>query len=149
MRGFLDALKERALTDLFVLVAFLFVFGAIFYRRRLPEWLRSLHAEGWRIAQGSVETGDVTAMHTAVDGNLRFLRAPELARASLGYCYNVDGTFYSGHYSKAFMDEQKAWDFVHAWKGQTVMVRFHPDKPDVSVMRLNDQSCSSEVALRR
>jgi len=93
MRRFWDALQERALTDLFVIVAFLAVFGVIFYRHRLPEWLQSLRADGWRIAQGSVETGDVTAMRTSVYGNLRFLRAPELARACLGYCYNVDGTF--------------------------------------------------------
>jgi hypothetical protein len=143
------SLAKRALADVFMLLAFLAVFGAIFYRHRLPEWFRSLRAERWRIAQGSVETGDVTTMRAAVDGNFRFLRAHELARASLGYSHQVDATFYSGHYSKAFMDEPTAWNFVHAWKGQVVMVRCHPSKPDVSVMRLSERSCSPEIALLR
>ena len=149
MREYLNGWEERALTDLFVLLSFLLAFGVIFYHRRLPEWLRSVRAEGWRLIQGSVETGDVTVMRTAVDRNLRFFRGPELARASLGYSYQSDGSFYSGHYSKAFVDEQKAWDFVHAWKGQSVMVRYHPAKPDVSVLRLKDQISSPQLAFHR
>ncbi len=145
MHQFWQELTERALTDLAVLAAFLAAFGFIFYRRRLPEWLRSLRADGWRTVQGSVETGDVTAMRTAVEGNVRFLRR-ELARAILGYSYKVDGNIYAGHYSKAFMDEQKAWDFVHAWKGQTLLVRCHPDRPEVSVVRLKEQSLSAQTA---
>jgi hypothetical protein len=137
----------RVLSDFVTAFVFLAVFGIIFYRRRLPEWLRSLRAESWRIAHGTVETGDVTAMRAAIDGNFQLLRAPELAKASLGYSYQVDGVFYSGYYSKAFTDEQEAWDFVYAWKGQTVQVRFHPDKPKVSVMQLNERSCSPEMAL--
>jgi hypothetical protein len=149
MREYLNAWEERALIDLLVLLSFLVVFGVIFFRQRLPEWLRSVRAEGWRLTQGSVETGDVTVMRTTIDGNLRFLRRPELARASLGYSYQFDGAFYSGHYSKAFVDEQKAWDFVHEWKGQSVMVRSHPAKPDVSVLRLKDQLSSPQLAFHR
>jgi hypothetical protein len=130
MHRFWQELTGRALTDLAVLAAFLAAFGFIFYRRR----------------QGSVETGDVTAMRTAVEGNVGFLQR-ELARAILGYSYQVDGNIYAGHYSKAFMDEQKAWDFVHAWKGQTLLVRCHPDRPEVSVVRLKEQSLSPETAL--
>ena len=148
MRGLFHSLTIQAASDFFTLIAFLVVFGIVFYRHRLPEWLRSLRAGSWRIAQGSIETGDVTAMRTAVDLRVRFLRAPELARATLGYSYQIDGIFHSG-YSKAFTDEQKAWDFVHEWKGQSVLIRCQPDRPDVSVMRLDDQSCSAAVAVLR
>jgi hypothetical protein len=149
MAGHLNYWAERVLTDLFLLLVFLLAFGVIFYYRRLPEWFRSLHAEGWRLTQGSVETGDVTVMRAAVDGSLRFLMGPELARVSLGYSCQFDGAYYSGHYSKAFLDEQKAWDFVHAWKGQAVMVRCHPANPVVSVLRLKDQVFSPELVFHR
>jgi hypothetical protein len=143
MHWVLREFTERIASDLVVLLGFLAAFGFMYYRRRLPEWFRSARADGWRIAQGAVETGDVTVIRTAVEGNARFLQR-ELARATLGYSYQMDGNFYAGHYSQAFMDEQKAWDFVHAWKGRTLVVRCHPNRPELSVLRLKEQSTFAE-----
>jgi|GEM_PF-3194259 len=127
---------ERIATYAALLAGLAAVFAFLFGRDRLPEWIRSLRAESWRTASGSVETTDVAAVRW--HGRSGF-GGVELAKASLGYSYQVDGIFHSGYYSKAFIDEQAAWDWAGKWKGRCVMIRYNPEKPEVSVLRMQDQ----------
>jgi hypothetical protein len=66
-----------------------------------------------------------------------------LAEQSLGeaaYSYLVEGERYAGYFSRQFVDEQDAWDYLRPLQGQPVFVRYKPGRPDVSAMRLTDQS---------
>jgi uncharacterized protein DUF3592 len=110
----------------------------LFYGRdRIPEWFRSLRAGSWRVVSGSVETAEVTAFHGRSPSGLS---SAEMARVSLGYSYQVDGEFYSGYFFTSFKDEQEAWNFADRWKGKSVVIRYNPAKPDVSVLRMQEQT---------
>lgn len=137
MRNLLRNLIENFATYTLVLAGAAASFILFYGRDRLPEWLRSLRAGSWRTISASVETADVTVLR---GGARRGVNGVELAKVSLGYSYQVDGAFYSGHFFKAFNDEQVAWDFVDTWKDRSVMIRYNPDKPEVSVLRMRDQT---------
>ena len=63
----------------------------------------------------------------------------ERATATLNYSFKVNEDYYSGSFEETFGDEQRAWDYVDAMKGQQVQVRYHPAKPDTSMIREQDQ----------
>jgi hypothetical protein len=136
MKGLLHELIENFATYTLILAGAAATFVLFYGRDRLPEWIRSLRAGSWRTASDSIETADVTTVRgTGPSG----LRKVELTKASLGYSHQIDGAFYSGYFSKAFTDEQAAWDFADKWKGRDVMIRYNPARPDVSVLRMEDQ----------
>ena len=58
-----------------------------------------------------------------------------MATAKLAYSYQLDGKYYSGYHTEEFDDEQKAWSFVDALKGQSVQVSYNPRRPEASAIR--------------
>ena len=97
--------------------------------------LRSYRASRWPATEGVIESGEVLWGGTAGLTDERF----EYATAKLAYTYVVDGRYYSGYHTEWFRFAQDAWDYVNAWKGGKVRVRYHPRKTEVSVWREQDQ----------
>ncbi len=100
--------------------------AAWFLLKRLPEWIRSWRAESWPIAQGRIETVNVTTFR-------------EPALAELGYSYVIREERFAGYYALQFADEQHAWDYVDGLQGQQVAVRYKENDPSVSALRTEDQ----------
>ncbi len=66
--------------------------------------------------------------------------------AELSYSYQVNGEFFSGFFQKTFRMRRFAEEFVSMTEGQQLFVRYHPEKPEVSVIR--DQDNAALLALR-
>ncbi len=106
-------------------------------------WLRlkSYRANAWPLTQGRFESGNVSVFRRSGD---RFgSQGTETATATLAYSYQVSGEYYGGNYNRDFNDEQKAWDYVDATKSQSVQVRYHPRRPEKSMVRPEDQILGS------
>jgi len=57
------------------------------------------------------------------------------------YSYQVHGEFYSGEFVRSFTTKSQADRFADRYKGdQPVLVRVHPRKPEVSVLREDDNA---------
>jgi hypothetical protein len=95
---------------------------------------QSYRAGGWLTSSANVGSGNVYVRRAPITENWGI----ELADAQLPYSYRVDGEYYAGYYEKTFRDEQDAWDFVGGWKGRSVVIRRHPRRPGISVLRLQD-----------
>jgi hypothetical protein len=95
-------------------------------------WLRARfqRTSSWPNIEGRVESGEVTVVRG---------KSGESATATISYSYHAEGEYYAGYHVAHFGDEQKAWDYVGAMKGRTVQVRYHPRKPEYSVLRAEDQ----------
>ena len=96
--------------------------------------LRSYRAARWPATKAVIETGEVFWGGGSTVGPTR-----EYATAKLGYAYTVGGQAYSGYHTEFFGFAQNAWDYVAAWKGCAMRVRYNPRKPDVSVWREQEQ----------
>jgi hypothetical protein len=96
---------------------------------------KSYRASSWETVNGSVESVTVSTDHAGISDNI----GTALADAHLCYSYTSHGEMYGGCFQRMFYDEQRAWDFADQWKGRQVAIRRHPRKPDVSVLRLQDQ----------
>ena len=122
---------DQALDGIFVLLI-LFVVGLLLTIKRWPEWFRRARSARWPIVRGTIEGGEVTTLR----GRSRDRDGPiERATANLAYSYRLNGTYYSGYHIAVFDDEQEAWSFAEALKGETVQVSYHPRRPDISVLR--------------
>ena len=73
--------------------------------------------------------------------NVKVIRSrhSDYAVGEIGYSYRANDTYYAEYFTKQFSDEQHAWTFVDSWKNQSVIVRYHPAKPQVSVLCESDQ----------
>jgi hypothetical protein len=110
----------------------LLVLGLLLSFKQWPEWLRRARSARWPTTPGTIESGDVSTFR----GRSRYWeRAVETATAQLAYSYRFNGTYYSGHHTETFSDEQQAWSYVDARKGKVVHVSYNPQKPEVSVLR--------------
>src|SRR6185369_13091077 len=103
---------------------------AWFFVKSLPFKARALRSAAWPIAQGRIETVAVNAINTQ----------KQIAVTNLGYSYYAEGELYSGYYSRQFLDEQVAWDYANELKDKTVVVRYKLGHPEVSALRINDQT---------
>ena len=124
---------ERLLQQLggdIVLVLVFVGFGLLVYIKQWPEWMRRIRAANWPITQGVIENGDVSTIRS----QSRYFDHLENATATLGYSYRVNGEYYSGYHTETFNDEQKAWTYVDALRGQAVQVSYDPRKPDISIL---------------
>lgn len=104
------------------LIAFVIAAGtgvAVWYRRRSARF--------WPIAYGKVEHA------SALENGGTWL-------ADISYSYTVSNEFYAGQHQIKARNEQRADDLVAQWKGQSVGVRYSPKNPQVSVVRMEDQS---------
>jgi hypothetical protein len=121
-----NLLKELLRDYSFLLLFLLFVAGW-FFVKRIPTLIRSTRGASWPTVEGNVETVGVNAF-------------AEQSLGEIGYSYLVEGVRHSGYFSRQFADEQDAWSFVFPLKSQTVIVRYKPSDPGVSVLRLGEQS---------
>jgi Protein of unknown function (DUF3592) len=94
--------------------------------KRFPLWFRSARSAGWPSAWGTVETASVSTFS-------------EQSLGELAYSFAVAGERYAGHFSRQFADQQDAFDYVQPLKGRSILVRYRPDNPNVSAVRLSDQ----------
>jgi hypothetical protein len=109
---------------------FVLLVAVALFLRRVPDFYRSFRAADWPLIQGRIETADVVG----------FARQ-YLIR--LGYSYSVGGVIFSGFVTQQFGDEQHALDYVDQVKGQAILVRYHPRKPEASAARSADQNTLS------
>jgi hypothetical protein len=92
------------------------------------RWLKRRRATGWPIADGRIESIEVTKP------NFSFTTKRGYYVAQLGYSYSVAGTIHSGLYKREFPTQPAADDFVHDLKGKAVAVRYSPSKPSQSML---------------
>lgn len=96
-------------------------------------WAKKRRAESWPLIPARVERAVVEGTDTGY-------------YADLAYSYEVNGEFYSGFYQKSFRVRRFAEEFVSITHGQQLLVRYHPEKPEDSVIR--DQDNAALLALR-
>jgi hypothetical protein len=113
--------------DLLWIAVFIVSVAAWFSLRRIPGWLRAVRAASWPMTEGIIEHGSVTSF-------------AEQSLGELAYSYSVEGERYSGYFQQQFAQEQDAWDYIHALKRQAVFVRYKPGTPELSAIRIGDQS---------
>ena len=58
---------------------------------------------------------------------------------NLTYSYIVNGEYYSGYHRMRARNERRAEEKIAGWKDRMVVVRYSPDKPDLSVLLKSDQ----------
>ena len=92
------------------------------------RWLRRKRATGWPIADGRIESTEVTKP------NFSFTTKRGHYVAQLGYSYSVAGSIHSGLYKREFPTEPAADDFVRDLKEKAVAVRYSPSKPSLSMV---------------
>jgi hypothetical protein len=92
------------------------------------SWLRLQRAAGWPVAEGRIESVEITKP------TLSFTTKRGYHVAELGYSYSVAGTKYSGHYKREFPTEHEAEEFVRDLQKKSVAVRYKPDKPSSSTL---------------
>ncbi len=101
-----------------------------FALRRIVCFIREIGVDSWPSANGSVTAGNVKVIHGWV---------VDYALGQLDYCYRVAGEYYAGRITRQYPDEQSAWEFVDAHRGQPVVVRYKDDKAQSSALRDADQ----------
>lgn len=104
-----------------------------FALRRIARFLREAGTDSWPRANGSITACDVKVIHGWV---------VDYALGRLDYSYRVAGEYYAGSITRQYPDEQAAWDFVDAHRGEPVIVRYRDDKSQTSVLRPADQGPS-------
>ncbi len=99
---------------------------------RIFAWgyVQSLLASGWYLSQGRAEFGNV------VEQRIRYF---SYFVATVHYSYSVNNEYYSGQFEKAFLREGSADRFVGGLKGQMIMIRHHPHRPERSAILRQDQ----------
>jgi len=55
-------------------------------------------------------------------------------KLTLAYTYKVEGERYVGRESFTFIRDEMAADFEARYRGQTIPVYYHPNKPHISVL---------------
>jgi hypothetical protein len=59
--------------------------------------------------------------------------------AELIYSYVVNGEYYSGFHRIGARSERRAEERIAGWKGRMVVVRYSPDRHDLSALLKGDQ----------
>jgi len=93
-------------------------------------WFKFRHAQSWPSAQGTILG---TQVQRSTDSSIQ----PWVAK--LTYTYIVNGEYYSGFNRFRARSERRAEEKVAGWKDRMVVVRYSPDKPDLSVLLKSDQ----------
>ena len=92
------------------------------------RWLKRRRAAGWPIADGRIESTEVTKP------NFSFTTKRGYYVAQLVYSYSVAGSIHSGLYKREFPTQPAADDFVRDLKGKAVAVRYSPSKQSQSMV---------------
>ncbi len=93
-------------------------------------WFRFRSAHSWPSAQGTILS---TQVRRTGDQYIHPWTA------SLTYTYVVNGEYYAGAYRLKARTEQRAQEKVEGWKDRMIVVRYSPDKPDLSTVLKSDQ----------
>jgi|ERR1022692_313981 hypothetical protein len=93
-------------------------------------WFKTRHAYSWPSAQGSIMSAQVRSSR---DSYIR----PWVA--DLLYSYVVNGEYYSGSHRIRARSERRAEEKILGWKGRMIVVRYSPDKHDLSAALKSDQ----------
>jgi hypothetical protein len=96
------------------------------------SWFRRQRAGGWPIAQGRIESVEITKP------TFSFTTKRGYYVAELGYAYSIAGTPYSGHYRREFPTEHEAEEFVRDLKGKPVAIHCHSTRPSNSALLESD-----------
>ena len=113
---------------LFAVFTTTLVFGIEAWSRRRA----SRAADSWDQIQGKVEHTDV---YVEDRGKI------DVHVAQVSYSYRVDGEYFAGEFTKDFLREKKAYEFIDSIDpGTEVVVRCDPNDPQLSVLREEDNS---------
>jgi len=93
-------------------------------------WFKFRHAHSWPSAQGTIISAQAQA--TTDSHFQRWV-------GNLTYTYVVNGEYYSGFHRIRARNERRAEEKIAGWKDRMVVVRYSPDKPDLSVLLKSDQ----------
>lgn len=92
------------------------------------RWLRRKRAAGWPVADGRIESVEVSKP------NFSFTTRRGYYVAELGYSYSVAGTLNSGHYKRDFPTAGEADEFVRDLQDKAVVVHYNPNKASSSAL---------------
>jgi hypothetical protein len=92
------------------------------------SWLRRKRAAGWPVAEGRIESVEITKP------SFSFTTKRGYYVAELGYSYSVAGTPHSGRYRREFPTEHEADEFVRDLQGKAVAVHYKPGSPSSSAL---------------
>jgi len=106
------------------------IFALIPFAGGLWAWFKFRHAHSWPIAQGTI-----LSTHAQSDSGSSILPWT----ANFTYTYVVNGEYHAGLHVVRARTEQRAEEKIAGWKDRMVVVRYSPDKPDVSVLLKSDQ----------
>lgn len=98
----------------------------------LSRWLQRRRAVGWPIADGRIESTDVSKPSFSLTTRSGYYVA------QLDYSYSVAGSIHSGLHKREFPTEPGAEDFVRDLKGKAVAVRYNPSRPSRSMLLESD-----------
>jgi Protein of unknown function (DUF3592) len=94
------------------------------------NYAKTLLANGWYQVQGTAELGSVQ------EHEIRFV---SYYVARIDYSYSVGNEYFSGCFERTFLRESSADRFVNNLKGQPIVVRHHPHRPERSALLRQDQ----------
>jgi Protein of unknown function (DUF3592) len=92
------------------------------------RWLKRRRAAGWPIADGRIESTEITKPSFSLATKRGYYVA------EVAYSYSIAGSVHSGVYKREFPTELAAGDFVRDLKGKAVAVRYSPSKPSQSLV---------------
>ena len=102
--------------------------------RARSEWWKRVRSNGWPIVHGRVHSSTIYP-------------DDQLWLAEVSYSYSVNGEFYSGYFRKRFTDEDEAEEYANLFPpDMTLFIRHKPEKPEVSLIRRDDQMGMSAYA---
>jgi len=90
-------------------------------------WLRKRSSRHWPSALGNVESAST-------------FQDSFVWKTDVSYSYSVENSFYPGTFQLRSWSERKANDKEQRWKGRRIGVRYSPRKPEISVVRSEDQA---------
>jgi hypothetical protein len=100
---------------------------AVMMRDQLAEWLRRSRSSNWPLTAATIEGGEI-AIFKAKNRNI--------FTVTLSYSYHVDGEYYSGYHIQEFYSESDAESYIETHKRRVTDICYDPQKPEVSVLRL-------------
>jgi Protein of unknown function (DUF3592) len=93
----------------------------------ITVWLRKRSARYWPISQGRVEYA------SSFENSGTWL-------TDVSYSYRVADEFYSGQFRLTSRSQRKASEIEARWKNNPIDVRYSPKKPEISIVRTEDQA---------
>jgi hypothetical protein len=94
----------------------------------LWHWLQRRRASGWPVAEGRIESVEITKPRFS------FTTKQGYYVAELGYSYSFAGTPHSGRYKREFPTEHEAEEFARDLQGKPVAVHCNSTSPSSSAL---------------